>query len=103
MPGVVVMAHGGSAARARMVRKLRAAGATSESSARPIEPGNRFQQRGLERALRCGMIRQAKNGGYYVDEDRVAAYRTCQMRWALTALLFLALLFGILYVLGEIP
>jgi hypothetical protein len=99
----VVLASGGGKHRARLVRRLRADGATSVSSARPLELKNPFDRRGLESALRCGVIKRADGDTYYVDEERAAEVRTRELRFLLIALLAMAMLFGILFILGEFP
>ena len=91
----------GAIGRRRVIRKLRKDGATSAGTARPFEPSNRLEERGLARALRCGMVRQTDKGGFWVDEEKVAACRTKEIRFVIIGLLAMLLLFAILYVLGE--
>lgn len=85
----------------RLVKKLLDAGATSEWSARPLEPAKKLEQRALERSLRAGIIRRTAKGDYWVDEERYSACRARQMRWAAVAVLATFLLLAILFVLGE--
>lgn len=87
----------------RVVRRLRREGATSAWSARPFEPTSRLERRALERALHAGLVHRTDEGTYWVDEERVARLRTCELRWVLVSLLAMVLLFGILTILGEFP
>lgn len=102
---VVFVPPGGSCGKSspRLVKKLLDQGATSEWSARPLEPGRRIEQRALERSLRAGIIRRTGKGDYWVDQERWAACRTRQLRLVAFAALATFLLLAILFVLGEIP
>ncbi len=96
---------GGSCGKStpRLVKKLLADGATSEWSARALEPTRKIEQRALERSLKSGLIRSTAEGKYWVDEERYSAWRTTQIRWAVISVLATFLLLAILYVLGELP
>ena len=86
----------------RLVKKLLDQGATSEWSARPLEPGRKLEQRALARNLRAGIIRRTDKGDYWVDQERWAACRTRQLRVVTIAVFASLLLMAILFVLGEI-
>jgi hypothetical protein len=102
MAAAYVVASGKAGGR-RLVRRLRSAGATSERSAKPLEPANRMEERSLARALRCGTIRRTDAGLYWVDEAKLARIRARELRFLVIALLGLVLLFGVLFILGEFP
>lgn len=93
----------GAIGRRRVIRKLRRDGATSLGTARPFEPKNRLEERGLARALRCGMVRSTEKDTYWVDEEKVAECRSKELRFVLIVLLVMLMVFGTLYILGEIP
>jgi hypothetical protein len=89
--------------RRRILRRLRKDGATSPASARAYEPKNGIERRALERAVKCGVVRAAGNDTYWVDEDRVRAVRSVELRFVGVTVLGVLLLFGILFILGEFP
>jgi hypothetical protein len=94
---------GGREPSHRLVKRLLDQGATSEWSARPLEPKNPLETKRLERTLSTGIVHRTDRGTYWVDEERWRACRTRQLRFAGIAVLGVLLMFAILFVLGEFP
>ena len=94
---------GGPEPSRAIIRRLLAEGATSEWSARPLEPRNKLEARRLERTLRDGIVHQTSKGTYWVDQERWERCRARQLRIVGVAVLAVLLMFAILFVLGEFP
>jgi hypothetical protein len=93
----------GNEGRHRILRRLRKEGAISAASARAYEPRNSLERKALERAVKCGVVRRTEKDTYWIDQDRLAAVRTQELRFVGVTILGVLLLFGILFILGEFP
>jgi hypothetical protein len=101
MSAVVVMHTSGESCQ-RVVRRLLKEGATSPWSAKPFEPRRRLEERSLERGLRMGLVVRTEDGLYWVNQEKYEAWCTTQRRILIVAATVMALLLGILYILGEL-
>ncbi len=101
MAVVVVAGSSSEARKCRVAGQLFRDGATSQWSARPYEPRNGPERRGLEAAVTSGLVVRTEAGSYFVNPVRYEAMRTRQ-RWALiVAIASILLGLAVLYLTGE--
>jgi hypothetical protein len=75
-----------AAARRRVLRDFREAGAFSEPSAIPFEPKRRLDRRYFNSLVEYGALTEAKPGTYYLDEDKLAEHNAKRRKRVFTIL-----------------
>lgn len=70
------IAAAAAAAQRRVIETFRISGATSPEAAVTLPaPDRRMERKVLERLLRVGAVRETDDGGAWLDEPVLAAYR----------------------------
>ncbi len=75
-----------AAARRRVLRDFREAGAHSAESAIPFEPRRRLDRRYFDSLVDFGALIEAKPGTYFLDEEMLAEHSRKRRKRALTIL-----------------
>jgi hypothetical protein len=75
-----------AAARRRVLRDFREAGAHSAPSAIPFEPKRHLDRRYFKSLLQFGALVEAKPGTYYLDEEKLVEHDAKRRRRAFTIL-----------------
>jgi hypothetical protein len=86
---------------AAIVRRLRAAGATSALHAVPFDPPGPVGHARLRRMVAAGAVRQAGTG-YYLDERNYIAWRAVRRKRALVVLAVMVMVIATLVVGGVV-
>ena len=79
-----IIAAATAAARRRVLRDFREAGAHSAPSAIPFEPKRHLDRRYFRSLLDFGALVEAKPGTYYLDEEKLVEHSRKRRKKALT-------------------